>query len=356
MQYANIMTKYICPVDLHFDNMYISIMDRAGNILKQKKLPATEAAFVKYLGEYQTELTVACESVPNYYWLKDTCDKYKIEFVLGHAQYMWRMSTKKKKDDRIDSEAMGNLMNTQCYPLAYAYPAGIRELRDLLRERLRIVRLRSAAYTRLRLMSVQYGIALPEDFSIKRKADRRAMVERFTDSNTKMKAEINVRQIEAYNADIRLIEKQFLVSNQDGLQEQSKLLQSIPGMGSILSMSILLEIHHLERFPTVQQFSSYSRVVYCQRVSNGKTVDKKHRKIGNPYLKWAFSLVAVEGIKHSAGIKKLHLRLKNKHGKRKALAILRHRIAIAVYYILKQQKPFDEELFVRSGKQKNKAV
>jgi transposase len=355
MQYANITTKYICPIDLHFDTMYISIMDRAGNILKQKNLPATETAFKKWVAEYQSELTVACESVPNYYWLKDMCDKNKIEFVLGHAQYMWRMSTKKKKDDRIDSEAMGNLMNTRCYPLAYAYPAGIRELRDLLRERLRIVRLRSAAYTRLRLMSVQYGIPLPEGYSIKRKTDRRTIIERFTDNNTAMKAEINIRQIEAYDADIRQIERKFRESNQEGLQEQSKLLQSIPGMGSVLSMSILLEMHHWDRFPTVQQFSSYSRVVYCQRISNGKTVDKKHRKIGNPYLKWAFSLVAVAAIKNSASIKKLHLRLKNKHGKRKALAILRHRIAVAVYFMLKQQEPFVEELFVRSGKQKIKA-
>jgi transposase len=125
----------------------------------------------------------------------------------------------------------------------------------------------------------------------------------------------------------------------------------MPGMGQILSMTILMEIHHIDRFPTVQQFSSYCRVVYCQRVSNGKSVDKNHRKIGNPYLKWALSLVAVQTIKHSADIKKLHQRLKNKHGKRKALAILRHRIAAAVYTMLKQQKPFDEELFVRSGRQ-----
>jgi hypothetical protein len=95
-------------------------MNREGEVLLQKRLPLTETTFLKNIKEYQSDMSVGCESVPNYYWLKDMCDKHKIPFFLGHAQYMWRISTKKKKDDRIDRERIDRLMNTQCFPLAYA--------------------------------------------------------------------------------------------------------------------------------------------------------------------------------------------------------------------------------------------
>ena len=66
-------------------------------------------------------------------------------------------------------------------------------------------------------------------------------------------------------------------------------LQSIPGVGRILAMTMLYEIHDIRRFPAVGDFLSYSRLVKGTNSSAGKNYKPAGRKIGNPHLKWAFT-------------------------------------------------------------------
>ena len=125
-----------------------------------------------------------------------------------------------------------------------------------------------------------------------------------------------------------------------------QLLQTIPGVGKILGLVILYEIHDITRFPTVQNFASYARLIRPKRESAGKTSSGGNRKIGNAYLKWAFSEAAILLLRESEKVKEYHLRLKSKHGKPKALAILSHRIGRAAYFILKNKQAFDMNKFL----------
>ena len=71
------------------------------------------------------------------------------------------------------------------------------------------------------------------------------------------------------------------------------LLKSVPGIGLILSLVILYEIHDINRFERVQDFASYRHLVKCKRESAGKSYGTGGAKVGNAYLKWAFSEAAV---------------------------------------------------------------
>jgi len=83
-------------------------------------------------------------------------------------------------------------------------------------------------------------------------------------------------------------------------------LQSVPGIGKILSLVLLYEIHDITRFPRVQDFASYCRLVTCTKESAGKRYGTSGTKIGNAYLKWAFSEAAVLFLRnHPAGQKYL---------------------------------------------------
>ncbi len=350
MEFAKISTKYLCPIDLHFDNMYVSIMDKDGKFYLQKQIPVKEESLERILKPYLPDITIACESVPNHYRLTDFCNKHSVPFLLGHCQYMWKLYTKKKKGDRIDTEAMGDMMRTNSFPQAYAYPEGMRELRDLLRERMRIVRLRGGCYSRLQCVCAQYGVEDIGHIEVRRKGTRHGIVKKFENINVALKVAINLEQIERYDHDIKELEKQVAKTYTGELKKEIDVMESMPGTGRILSMTVIYEIHQIARFASPQKFSSYSRVIKCRRESNGKVTDKKNQKIGNPYLKWAFSLMAVQAIKHSEKIKKMHQRLKNKYGKTKALSILRHKIALATYMMLNNECPFNEELFVRTGR------
>jgi transposase len=127
------------------------------------------------------------------------------------------------------------------------------------------------------------------------------------------------------------------------------LLSSIHGVGKILSMVLLYEIHDINRFETVQDFASYCRLVKCPHESAGKKKGTGGAKIGNAHLKWAFSEMAVSFLRHNLPGKQLVERLAQKHGKGKALSILAHKLARAIYYMLKSSVPFNREKFLATA-------
>jgi len=124
------------------------------------------------------------------------------------------------------------------------------------------------------------------------------------------------------------------------------LLKSIPGIGRILGLVILYEIETIKRFPSVQDFVSYSRLVKCSKESNGKKYGSSGKKIGNAHLKWAFSEAAVLFLKGNEPAKRYLNKLTAKHGKGKALSILAHKLGRAAYFMLKNKEPFDQKKFL----------
>jgi transposase len=111
---------------------------------------------------------------------------------------------------------------------------------------------------------------------------------------------------------------------------------------------LLYEIHDIQRFPRVQDFVSYCRLVKCAKESAGKCYGTSGAKIGNAYLKWAFSEAAVLFLRTNPAGQKYLARLEKKHGKGKALTVLAHKLARAVYHMLKRETAFDMPRFLQS--------
>lgn len=124
------------------------------------------------------------------------------------------------------------------------------------------------------------------------------------------------------------------------------LLRTIPGAGPILSLTFLYELHDVARFPRVQEFLSYARLVKSQKSSAGKIIKTSGDKIGNAHLKWAYSEAAVGFLQRNPRGQKFIQRLRSKHGRGKALGILAARLARASYYMLRRSTPFDMDRFL----------
>ena len=123
-------------------------------------------------------------------------------------------------------------------------------------------------------------------------------------------------------------------------------LRTITGVGKILALTILYEVHDIQRFETVQQFASYSRLVKCARESAGKRKGTGGAKIGNVHLKWAFSEAAVLYLRANPAGQKYLARLTRKHGKGKALSILAHKLGRATFLVMKRSRIFDDKKFL----------
>jgi transposase len=327
--------------------MYVCILDAQGQVLLHKNLRADPGAFLEAVAPYREGLVVAVECIFTWYWLADLCAREGIPFVLGHALYMKAIHGGKAKNDRIDALKIATLLRGGMLPQAYAYPAGMRATRDLLRRRLHLVRKRGQLLAHIQMTAQQYNLP-PLGKRIAYPSNREGVAEHFEDRAVRQSIGLDLALLERYDELLTDLEAELVRQAKQHDPQAFALLRSIPGVGKVLALTILYEIHDITRFDRVQEFASYARLVRCAKESAGKRYGTSGAKIGNVHLKWAFSEAAVLFVRHSAEGKKLLAKLEQRFGKGKALSILAHKLGRTVYFMLRRGKAFDRTRFLAS--------
>jgi transposase len=331
MRFYTTQHPFYCGIDLHARTMYLCILDQAGETLLHRNMPATPEALLKAIAPYHEQIVLAAECMFTWYWLADCCADHGIPFVLGHALYMKAIHGGKAKNDKIDAHKIAVLLRGGMLPQAYVYPAAMRATRDLLRRRLHLARKRGELLAHVQNTNSQYNLpAIGKKIAYK--ANRDGVAERFADPAVQKSIAVDLALITYYDELLRDVELTIVKTAKHHDANTLYLLQTVPGIGKILSLVLLYEIHDIERFPRVQDFASYSRLVKCAKESAGKRSGTSGSKIGNAHLKWAFSEAAVLFLRDNPAAQKLLARLEKKHSKGKALTILAHKLARAVYY------------------------
>jgi transposase len=193
----------------------------------------------------------------------------------------------------------------------------------------------------------QYNLPSPGR-RISYRSNRDGLEVGFEDQSVRESMGADVTLANHYEAVINQLELAVLRQARGHDANSLELLRSIPGVGKVLALTMLYEIHDIARFPRVGEFASYSRLVKCEHTSAGKVVGTGGAKIGNAYLKWAFSEAAVLFLAKCPRGKELLARIERKHGKPKALSILAHKLGRAAYYMLARKRAFDVARFMRS--------
>ena len=338
--------RYYCGIDLHARNMYLCILDHeSGEVALHRNLRCEPQRFLRAIEPYRDNLVVGVECIFCWYWLADLCTQEDIPFVLGHALYMKAIHGGKAKNDKIDAHKIAVLLRGGAFPTAYVYPRGMRATRDLLRRRLLFVRRRSELFTHVRITFHQLNLPAPPE-RLREPRQRVGLLEAIPDPVVRANIEADLALAERLDEIIRSLEKTILRQAKVDDPQTFKLLQTIPGVGRILALTLLYELHDVTRFPRVQDFLSYARLVKSQKASAGKITGTSGAKIGNAHLKWAFSEAAVLFLQKNPRGQRLANRLRSKHGKGKALSILAARLGRASYYMLRRSTAFDMERFL----------
>ena len=215
----------------------------------------------------------------------------------------------------------------------------MRATRDLLRRRTHLMRKRAELLAHVQNTTSQYN--LPEiGKKIASKANRDGVAERCADPAVQKSVAVDLALSTYDDQLLGDIERSIVQAAKHHDANTLYLLQTVPGIGQILSLVLLYEIHDIARFPRVQDVVSYGRLVKCAKESAGKRLGTSGNKIGNGHLKWAFSEAAVLFLRNHPAGQKYVVRVEKKHGKGTALPILAHKLARAVYYMLKRQTAF----------------
>jgi len=345
MRFYTKQHKFYCGIDLHTKKMYVCILDGEGQIRLHQNINTDPTAFLNLIHPYRQDIAVAVECMFTWYWIADLCVEQKIPFVLGHALYMKAIHGGKAKNDKIDSHKIATLLRGGMLPQAYVYPARMRATRDLLRRRNHLMRKRAELFAHIQNTQSQYN--LPDPLGcIAKPQNREGIAQRFDDPSVQKSMAVDLEMIEAYDHILTQLERDIIACAKEHDLRSYALLQTIPGVGRILALVLLYEIESIERFPQVQDFVSYCRLIKSIKESNGKKYGSSGKKIGNAHLKWAFSEAAVLFLKGNEPGKKYLQRLAHKHGKAKALSILAHKLGRAAYFMLKNKEAFNQKKFL----------
>ena len=335
--------KFYSGMDLHSTNTYTAIMDENRKRVIDRRLANQPNLILAFLEPYKANLEgIVVESTYNWYWLVDLLQENGYRVHLANPSAIQQYRGLKHVDDRHDAFWLAELLGLGLLREGYIYPKEVRPIRDLLRKRAHLGRLRTSL-----LLSAQNIVLRNQAIKIGSEDMKKLTTDLLTphlreSEELFLTGKISKELIDAFTRQIKVIEAWVMKQLQPN-KVFSNLL-TIPGVGEILAMTILLETGSISRFPKVGNYVSYCRLVASQWTSNDKVKGKGNERNGNKYLAWAFSEAAEHARRHYSMCRTFYNRkLQQKNGKVAHCALAR-KLSRAAYYIQKDQVVFNETL------------
>lgn len=305
-------------IDLHKRRLQVATMrDDGTEVLHEAEIPACRDRLGAYLAQWPASRhVVVVETTGGWYWVDDVLRERGADLKLAHASRVEAITGAKVKTDHADARTLLTMLRLDMVPEAHVISPELRELRDLLRMRLRLVEKRTSSRNSIARLLEKYN---------------RAMVDSLPEL-AQVQAAFHREQIALLNAQIRKLEKR--ISRELRPNETVKRLRRLPGIGRLNAWTLYLEIDGIERFASDRNFFSYCRVVPGSDNSGGRTKNRRSRA-GNRYLKLALSHAAVRAVQRYAEIGAAYRKKLRKKNRPLALAWVRKELARIVYYVLR---------------------
>jgi transposase len=318
-------------------------MDKEFKRIFNKRVVNKLPVILDTLKPFQDQLKgIVVESTFNWYWLIDGLMDAGYDCLhLANPAAMKQYEGIKHTDDQHDAFFLAQMLILGILPQGYIYPKEDRPVRDLARKRLFLVRHKTS-----HILSLQSLITRCCGQRISANEIRKFTVE---DLQRLLEQEYIVLSARANLDTIVFLKQQILhlekaIKNKVKLNKQFQQLLTVPGIGLILAMTIMLEVGDIGRFPQVGNFASYSRCVSSQRLSDGKKKGQGNRKNGNRYLSWAFTEAAHLSRRYNEHFRSYYNRKVAQANTSLATKALSNKLARICYYIMRDQVPFQKNL------------
>jgi transposase len=248
----------------------------------------------------------------------------------------------KYSDDQHDAFFLAQLLILGILPQGYIYPKKDRPVRDLARKRMFLVQHKTAHILSLQSL-IQRCCAIKVKPNDLRHLTIKELKMWLGEEYLVISAQANLDSINFLVQKIKGLEK--AIRKKVKLKKAFHNLKTVPGIGDILALTIMLEVGDINRFHKVNNFTSYCRCAPSQRLSDGKSKGHGNRKNGNRYLSWAFTEAAHLGRRYNERFRRYYNRKVAQANTSLATKALGNKLARICYYIMRDQVPFREELF-----------
>ena len=257
-----------------------------------------------------------------------------IEAKEGHPIKIKAIGYARIKTDRIDAKILADLTRSKLLPEAYVVSRGVRRIRELCRERKKVVEERTKWKNRIRSIIEKEGI----EVGVKNLWTRRGEV--WLKGLGIKRIERGLKMIEVLDRCIEEIEKEIEEASKE-IMEEREILMSIPRIGKYSASMITGEIGDIDRFEDAEKLASYAGLV--PRIE--QTGEKKRMggitKEGSKYLRWILVEVVQQHVnRYESKISEFYRRVAERRGRKREIMAAARKLLVVIYYMLKRRERF----------------
>jgi transposase len=331
--------RLMAGIDLHSNNLFCGIVDQDGKRVFEKRLPCELANVIATLKPFKKRLeSVAVESTYNWYWLVDGLQEQGYPVVLANPAGMQQYNGLKHADDKSDAFFLAEMLRLKILPTGYICDRAVRPVRDLLRRRMGLVQKRTSLMLSVKSLYTRMTGEQLSQSRLKGLAPE-AGAELFEHPCDQLITRLDVALMQQLNESIAEVEKTVLAEVKP--QASYQRLQTMPGVGKILGLTIALETVTADRFPSAGDYASYCRCVATRRESNGKKKGENNGKCGNKYLAWAYVEAANFAKRYDERSRQFYDRKAAQTNTVVATKALACKLAKAAWHMMKEDTEYD---------------
>lgn len=338
--------EYYIGCDAHKKYSVFTGLSESGEILPAKRVEHKDKKqYRAYLETLPAGSRIAIESIGNWYWMVDEMEKAGHQPLLVNAGKAKLMMGQINKTDKLDARGLAILNRNGTIPAVWIPPGELRDQRELPRMRMAMSQVRTKFKNRIHAALAKYDIIIDEVKDLFGVTGRKLLAERLDElpPETRNCVLEQLKLLDRVISSLNEVEKHIntVISMNDDMQ----LLQTMPGVGPILSIVIALEVGDVNRFASAENLASYAGKVPRVKSSGGKTYYGRVRPDVNRYLKWAYTEAASSIVvqQHTLGdchVLRLYHRIHQQKGHAKAVTAIGRHLAEATYHMLKNQEPY----------------
>lgn len=325
-------------VDLHKKTCFITIMDQAGKIKRQTEISTDTDKVAKFFAKRQNARVVV-ESTMNWIPFYENLESLGCNVVLSNPLQTKAIASARIKNDKVDSKILADLLRTNLLPTAYIQPREIRDLKELVRQRVNYVEIRTRIKNKIH--SVLFKNNLKHKFSC---LYGKAGMKWLKDLALR---DIYRQELDRYLTTLDLLDQQIEQMSAEIIATAKadydcKLLMTIPGISYFTALVIKSEIGDIGRFPSAGKLCAYASLIPSTYASAEKVRFGRITKRGSKWLRRALVDAVTSGSKHPGRLSCFYRKLKKSKGTGKAKVATARKLCTVIFAMLTDKQPFRE--------------
>jgi transposase len=332
-------------VDTHKKYSKVVVTDSTGNRVAEASLSNDLSSFQEFFGHSNEPVKAVVEAGRTWGVIYDLLESIGVTPVVANPLKTRAITEAKIKTDTIDAHTLADLLRADMIPQVHVPSREVRAQKNLLRQRLWLVGLRTMVKNRIHHILDRNHVTLPPCSDIFGAAGRRLLDQvdiTFPDNlllNTHLELLDNIQdQIK----DAERWIKQALSNH-----PEIAIVRTIPGLGKILSALVALEVDDIHRFSHPGKLCAYAGLVPSTYASGGKVRHGHLLPTCNRWLRWAYVEAAWIAQWTSPYCHNYFERIKRRKGANSANAALARRLCEITWYCLKENRAYEERELAR---------